>query len=86
LKKLKAKKENKNYNNIKADIYSLGMTLLSAVGVFDTNKLYNFEKFKIRKKKLEQHLLRIESEYSKGIANILRTMLEKKPKNRINPS
>jgi len=48
--------------------------------------LYNFDKYKIKYKKLTKLLQNIEEGYSVGLADILRAMLEKKPADRKDPS
>jgi len=70
---------------VKADVFSLGMTILSAVVYSDTNCLYNFDNFKIKYKKITKHLENVEEGYSVGLADILRAMLERKPENRKDP-
>jgi serine/threonine protein kinase len=68
---------NPKYDVYRADVYSLGMTLLQAATLRDPEtKYYDWPNEKILHKKIQDALLNLENDYSRELVDTIRQMLE----------
>ena len=79
---LSKEKSETQVNKFKADVFSLGATLLSISTLSRSEDLYNFEENTIDYNLLNARLERVEATYSPSFSKLLRELLEVNPENR----
>lgn len=82
---MNAKIDLDEYDKGKADVYSLGLTVLSAACQESMVQLYNFKNCKINQNKLENKLIKVGRMYSTKFYLMLKAMTMPSVKNRLSP-
>lgn len=76
LEYLRNKSANPNYDTYKADVFSLGMTLIYACNLEDPIDCYDYSKKVLNRTYLENHLQAIQNNYSPQTYQLIRSMVE----------
>lgn len=76
LEHIRNKNKNPTYDVNKADVYSLGMTLVQAANLEAPNSAYDWTKKKVSKAELDSHLQKIQNNYSPRFNQLVRAMVE----------
>lgn len=71
-----------NIDRVKADLFSIGLTILMAATLSNSYYLYDRHVLQINQAKLEDTLKEVKRQYSTYFHNILKNLLEINPKNR----
>jgi len=65
---------------LKADVFSLGMTLLYCANLLNPKKCYEYSRFKLISKKLDELVFRASNRYSPQYIDVLKSMLNLDPR------